>query len=168
MTRPSVKLAIFPISGCFAYALVARIIRILKLSSNIDGRILLFEYSIYSIHPYEKQRQVGHSLSFRRPTLNVRKHEKFVIKQFPRWAILAPRGFYKRVHSQRRHEEWIDESNSKKKILTQSNNVTRVTTAKKKEEPVQLFNCELDQQQLDPTNHSRSKDHSPTGVTGTL
>ena len=40
------------ISGCFAHALVARIIRIMKRSSNIDGRILLFEYSIYSFHPY--------------------------------------------------------------------------------------------------------------------
>ena len=42
----------FFISGCFAHALVARIIRIMKRSSNIDGRILLFEYSIYSFHPY--------------------------------------------------------------------------------------------------------------------
>ena len=44
----------FPISGCFAHALEARIIRIMKRSSNIGGRILLFEYSIYSFHPYNK------------------------------------------------------------------------------------------------------------------
>ena len=54
MTRPSLKLAIFPISGCLAHALVARIIRIMKRSSNIDGRILSFEYSIYSFHSYPK------------------------------------------------------------------------------------------------------------------
>ena len=52
MTRPSLKLAFFSISGCFAHALVARIIRIMKRSSNIKGRLLLFEYSIYSFHPY--------------------------------------------------------------------------------------------------------------------
>ena len=53
MTHPSLKLAFFlSISGCFAHAQVPRIIQIMKRSSNIDGRILLFEYSIYSFHPY--------------------------------------------------------------------------------------------------------------------
>ena len=51
-TEIKVDYSIFPISGCFAHALVARIIRLMKRSSNIDGRILLFEYSIYSFHLY--------------------------------------------------------------------------------------------------------------------
>ena len=45
------KTGFFSISGCFAHALVAWIVRIMKRSSNIDGQILLFEYSIYSFHP---------------------------------------------------------------------------------------------------------------------